>query len=292
MTDVSPLRARLLVGGWRQQSLVFPRRGGRLHAMLTSCGVQEAAAPDYDWDGRNRGRAELVVFQYSLAGCGLLTWDGEDRLVPPGSAMLVRVPHDHRYRVAPQAGHWQFLYICAVGREVLRATGRIHETCGPILQLATDGPALTVATEIVESGCSGQLTSPFRASGLAYSLVMSVLDEIGGVSLEVPARRLTQAAAAYCREHLADPISVQTLARLCGLSQWHFSRLFKTEHGLAPAAFLQMERVREAVRLLQDTDVPLKVIAAQCGFLDANYLGKVFSRHMGVSPGAFRRSGV
>ena len=290
--SISPLRTRLLAGGWRQQSLVFPRRGGHLHAMLTSCGVQQATAPDYDWDGQSRGQAELVVFQYSLAGCGLLTWEGEDRLVPPGSAMLVRVPHDHRYRVSPQAGHWQFLYICATGREVVRATGRIHETCGPILQLAIDGPALAVAMGIVESGCAGQLTSPFRASGLAYSLVMSVLDEMGGASLEVPTRRLTQAAAEYCREHLADPVSVRTLARLCGLSQWHFSRLFKAEHGLAPGAFLQMERVREAARLLRNTDAPLKGIALQCGYLDANYLGKVFSRHMGVSPGAFRRSGV
>lgn len=286
------LRIRLLAPGWRQRSLVFPRRGGRLHAMLTSCGVQEARSPDYDWDGLSRGRAEFVVFQYSLAGCGVLTWEGCDRLVPPGSAMLVRVPHAHRYRVHPQTGFWQFLYICATGREIVRATSLLHESVGPVLPLAPDGAALAVATEIVDSGCGGQLASPFRASGLAYSLLMSLLEETGGAVGESPARRLTEAAAAYCREHLADHVSVAALARLCSLSQWHFSRLFKAEHGLSPAAFLQMERVREAVRLLQDSDAPLKVIASQCGFLDANYLGKVFQHHMGVSPGTFRRSGV
>jgi AraC family transcriptional regulator len=87
-------------------------------------------------------------------------------------------------------------------------------------------------------------------------------------------------------------VTVATLARVCDLSQWHFSRVFKSEHGLTPNAFLQVERIREAARLLRDTDEPLKVIAAECGFLDANYLGKVFRRQMGVSPGEFRRSGV
>lgn len=260
--------------------------------MLTSCGVQEARSPDYDWDGLNRGRAEFVVFQYSLAGCGVLLWEGRERLVPPGTAMLVRVPHAHRYRVHSETGYWQFLYICATGREVLRAVSLLHENAGPLLLLPPDGTSLAVATEIVEAGCAGQLVSPFRASGLAYSLVMSLLEETGSAVGESPARRLTEAAAAYCREHLADRVSVAALARLCGLSQWHFSRLFKAEHGLSPAAFLQVERVREAVRLLQDTDAPLKAIANQCGFLDANYLGKVFLHHMGVSPGAFRRSGV
>jgi AraC-like DNA-binding protein len=53
-----------------------------------------------------------------------------------------------------------------------------------------------------------------------------------------------------------------------------------------------VERIREAARLLQDTDLPLKVVAERCGFADANYFGKAFRQHTGVSPGAFRRSGV
>lgn len=259
--------------------------------MPTSCGVQQARPPDYDWSGTNRGRAEFVVFQYTLDGGGLLAWEGREIPLPPGSAMLVRIPHAHRYRVHPETGFWQFLYLCATGREVLRATALVHEHSGPVLPLAPDGPTLALATELLETACTDRLASPFRASALAYSLFMALLDETLA-SGEALRRHLTEAAAQYCREHLADRITVPALARLCGLSQWHFSRLFKAEHGLSPAAFLQVERVREAVRLLQDTDAPLKAIAGQCGFLDANYLGKVFQRHMGTTPAAFRRSGL
>jgi len=289
--EIAELHQRLLAAGCRPRSLVFPRRGGRLHAMPTSCGVQEGRPPDYDWNGMNRGRAEFVVFQYTLDGNGLLEWEGREIPVPPGSAMLVRIPHPHRYRAQPEAGFWQFLYLCATGRDVLRAAALVHEHSGPVLPLAPDGPVLTLATELVETACAGRLTSPFRASALAYSLFMALLDETlaGG---DPPRRRLTDPAVRHCREHLGDRITVAALARLCGLSQWHFSRLFKAEQGLTPAAFLQVERVREAVRLLQDTDAPLKTIADQCGFLDANYLGKVFLHHMGTTPAAFRRSGV
>jgi AraC family transcriptional regulator len=121
---------------------------------------------------------------------------------------------------------------------------------------------------------------------------MALLEEVKGAGTETPARRVTQPAADHCREHVSDDVSVGALARLCGLSQWHFSRLFKAEHGLSPGAFLQVERIREAARLLQDTDLPLKVVAERCGFADANYFGKAFRQHTGVSPGAFRRSGV
>jgi AraC-like DNA-binding protein len=292
VSSIGELRQRLLSDSYRQRSLVFPRRGGRLHAMPTSCGVQEARPPDYDWNGMNRGRAEFVVFQYTLDGCGQLDWEGREIPVPPGSAMLVRIPHPHRYRVLPEAGFWQFLYLCATGRDVLHATALLHEHSGPILPLSPDGSALTLATELFETACADRLTSPFRASALVYSLFMALLDETLAGGAETPQRHLTAPAVRHCREHLADRITVGTLAHLCGLSQWHFSRLFKAEQGLSPAAFLQVERVREAVRLLQDTDAPLKAIADQCGFLDANYLAKVFQHHMGTTPAAFRRSGV
>ena len=292
MTASDILRDRLLADGWRQRSLVFPRSGGRLHAMPTSCGVQEARAPDYDWDGTNRGRAEFVVFQYTLAGCGLLEWEGRELAVPPGSAMLVRIPHRHRYRVHPEAGLWQFLYVCATGREVLQAVALLHEQRGPVFALPADGPALGLATELLDASCRGRLESPFRASALAYSLFMALLDETVGGGAEPSAKPLTAAAARHCREHLADRVTVAGLARICRMSQWHFSRRFKAEHGLSPGAFLQVERIREAVRLLQQTDAPLKAIADQCGFPDPNYFGKVFQRHLGTTPGAFRRSGV
>jgi AraC-like DNA-binding protein len=290
--DINDLRTCLLDQGPFQQPFVLPREGKRLHAMLTSCGIQEAQPPSYDWDGLKRGRAEFVVFQYSLAGCGQLHWERRELAVPPGHAMLVRIPHAHRYRVHPESESWQFLYICLNGREVLRAVADVHASHGPVLPLAPNGPTMLAAAAIAEHARDGAIASPFRASALAYSLAMSLLEETGGTTASPPTRRVTQPAADYCRNHLRDEVTVATLARVCDLSQWHFSRVFKSEHGLTPNAFLQVERIREAARLLRDTDEPLKVIAAECGFLDANYLGKVFRRQMGVSPGEFRRSGV
>jgi len=46
------------------------------------------------------------------------------------------------------------------------------------------------------------------------------------------------------------------------------------------------------VRLLQTTPQPVKAIAAECGFRDANYFCRAFQKAYGVTPGHFRRSAV
>ena len=61
---------------------------------------------------------------------------------------------------------------------------------------------------------------------------------------------------------------------------------------MPPGRFLQLERLRLSVRLLQTTTDPVKNIAARCGFRDANYFCRAFHKDYGVTPGVFRRNAV
>jgi len=287
-------RRELTADGYRTRLLLFPRSGPALHAMPTSCGVQRESGPGYDWDGLSRGKAEFAVFQWTISGAGLLTWEGRDLPVGPGRAMVVRIPHAHRYRVDPRAGHWEFLYVCLTGREALRLLRAVEDRSGPVLEVPADSGAMAAATSICRRAGAGELQSAFEASALAYDLVMGLLalGDRGGAKAVPPAARVTARAASYCRAHLGDALPVGLLARQCGLSRFHFARRFKAEHGMTPTAYVQYQRVRQASRLLRETTLPLKQIAAECGFADANYFGKVFRRQLGVTPGVLRRSGV
>jgi AraC-like DNA-binding protein len=48
-------------------------------------------------------------------------------------------------------------------------------------------------------------------------------------------------------------------------------------------------QVQTAARLLEETDLPLKTIAARCGIAHMEYLSYLFKKSFGQSPGAFRR---
>ncbi|MBU2122025.1 MAG: helix-turn-helix domain-containing protein [Gammaproteobacteria bacterium] len=50
------------------------------------------------------------------------------------------------------------------------------------------------------------------------------------------------------------------------------------------------QRVKHAQRQLARPDVPLKVVAANCGFSDQSHMTRVFRRVLNVTPAEFRRS--
>lgn len=83
--------------------------------------------------------------------------------------------------------------------------------------------------------------------------------------------------------------SVADLAARIDLSPRHFSRLFRAEVGITPAAWVEEARVHAARRLLElGQDAP-KQVAAQCGFADADTLRRAFFRHVGVTPAEYRK---
>jgi transcriptional regulator GlxA family with amidase domain len=92
---------------------------------------------------------------------------------------------------------------------------------------------------------------------------------------------------------LANPresIGVDAIAADRGMSRSHFSHHFRARTGLSPARFMTEVRIREAARALAATRAPLKQIAAEWGFTNANHFGKVFRRFLHQSPAVYRQA--
>jgi AraC-like DNA-binding protein len=90
--------------------------------------------------------------------------------------------------------------------------------------------------------------------------------------------------------NLAGNISLSELATACRLSQSHFSVSFKRSVGYPPHKWLLTKRLEKARHLIRTTKQPLCEIALDTGFADQSHLTRVFARHVGVSPGAWRRA--
>jgi AraC-like DNA-binding protein len=88
---------------------------------------------------------------------------------------------------------------------------------------------------------------------------------------------------------IATDLSLEALARECGLSVAHFARAFRQSCGTTPYKWLVARRLEHAKMLLRTTDAPLTSVAAACGFADQAHFTNVFSKALGSPPGAFRR---
>jgi transcriptional regulator GlxA family with amidase domain len=84
--------------------------------------------------------------------------------------------------------------------------------------------------------------------------------------------------------------SVANLAERVGVSPRHFARLFHAEVGMTPAAWVEMTRVSAARALLESGRDTPKQVAAKCGFANADTLRRTFTKHVGVTPAAYRRT--
>ena len=79
------------------------------------------------------------------------------------------------------------------------------------------------------------------------------------------------------------------LAAAAAMSVRHFTRVFTAEVGETPSRFVERTRLEAARRDLEETSDTLDVVAARCGLGSAETLRRVFQRHLGVAPDAYRR---
>jgi len=134
------------------------------------------------------------------------------------------------------------------------------------------GVALRVAKELILF-----LQRPGGQSQFSVHLEAQV-SEMG------PIREITQ----WVAEHIANDLAVETLASRLGMSARNFARTFKRETDMTPGDYVEAVRVDAARRMLEEGDVPLKRVAALCGFNDQSAFRRAFVRRINVTPVEYR----
>ena len=102
-------------------------------------------------------------------------------------------------------------------------------------------------------------------------------------------RRRAVESALWIAAHAHQPVDLHALARQCGLSTYHYLRVFSGALGVTPHQYLLRSRLRQAARRLVEGDEPITDVAFDCGFADLSNFVRSFHRAAGASPRAFRR---
>lgn len=101
--------------------------------------------------------------------------------------------------------------------------------------------------------------------------------------------RLIQKALVYIDSNYAEDFPVDTLANICLLSPARFRRLFKSCKGCSPIEYRNRLRIRKAAELLRTGQYTVNEVADLVGIHDVKYFGKIFTYHMGISPGKLKK---
>jgi AraC family transcriptional regulator len=162
--------------------------------------------------------------------------------------------------------------------------------------LRTDDQVMAAAAEAIAAeartqGLGGALYVDTVARGLIIHLLrryasvrLQRSERSGGLSA-AQARRITE----FVEANLDAALDLKTMADALDMTPCLFARQFRRCFGLPPYAFVKSRRLRHARRLLAETGLPIKAIAADCGFSDQAHLTRMFSAQFGETPAVFRR---
>jgi transcriptional regulator GlxA family with amidase domain len=98
-----------------------------------------------------------------------------------------------------------------------------------------------------------------------------------------PASRAVGGALHIIETYFAQPLSLDTLASVAGLSVSRFATRFRAEVGVSPHRYVCLVRIRHAQDLLR-AGLPPSVVATEVGFFDQSHLGRHFRRVLGLTP--------
>ena len=101
--------------------------------------------------------------------------------------------------------------------------------------------------------------------------------------------RRVQATLALFLKRLENPPSIPEAAAACGLSPSRLGGLFRECIGLSPQLWLEQTRLNRARDLLLTTGLPVKLVAAACGYNDQRHFATRFRRFFGLTPTQCRR---
>ncbi|WP_308294272.1 helix-turn-helix domain-containing protein [Streptomyces sp. ST2-7A] len=229
------------------------------------------------------------------------------RLDPRVRAALARIPADARVASICTGA----FALAAAGLLTGRRATTHWKSCAELRALY---PEIDVDPDVLHTEDGNVLTSAGVAAGIDLCLHMIRRDH-GAEVANVVARRTvvpphreggqaqyiehpvpepggasTAPARLYALEHLGEPLTLGELARRASMSVRTLSRRFKRETGVTPVQWLTHQRIQQACRLLERTDIPVDAIAARTGFGTGSAMRQHFRETLGVSPRAYRNT--
>lgn len=244
---------------------------GELHSIIT--------------DTNDRCGEDAVVFSP-----GILSFDSCDaaqiRLIQPIQNGRMRFPRC----ILPS--HPAFIPIQQAFREILHSfTPRL-----PFPNTEDGNAAPCPAPSGAFDAIDGAVTEDLTSQLFIKSALLRILAVLSGQRLFTPTEKNhdkrvedIKTALSYIKDHYKENIYIADLAGQLNLNEQYFCRFFKKAIGCPPMKYINEYRIKQARRLLEETDLPVTEICLECGYNNLGNFLREFRKQTNTTPLQYRK---
>jgi len=182
----------------------------------------------------------------------------------------------------------------------LELAAEVHRLYPSVVTVILTGYAdFEYAREALRSGVADFLLKPVDTDKLetVMARVRRILQQTYTLPEETSQSRrdpedIVRQVIAYMQTHYMEEIDFGQLSHDMGFTSAYLTKLFNRYAGNTPLKYLTACRIREACRLLRETDLSIAQVGEAVGYPDQFHFSKTFRKATGVSPTVYRKEPI
>ncbi len=231
---------------------------------------------------------DSFLLLYTYGGSGTLTYEGKTYLLEPGDGFFINCMDYHLYQVKDK--YWDTGVLHINGNLMPDFYKLYHEHNGPVFHEEPNGKLHHDLYKLLKTYQDPQYYRDWQASACIDRLLnhLLTLSQQNIVLNDTPdnIRYLVK----YIESNFSQPLTLDYLAEFANTSKFYLSREFKKYTGFSPNEYIISLRVEKAKSLLENSELPIYVIAHETGIHDINNFTNLFKKRVGMTPTQYRKN--
>lgn len=244
--------------------------------------------PEYQW---GPGVRDHYCIHHILSGSGIYSTGKVSIRLNAGDTFILFPGTELQYQ-ADKIEPWEYSWAGFMGTDaasIIRNTEFSRDT-PYILKGRIPGEKIREGIEKIYRVKGSTYESAVAMTGEMYRLLSVFMHYSSHEERETdPHIIYVEKAETYIETNYSYPITIEDIADYVGISRSHLFRSFQSYMRKSPKEYLTEYRIRQACRLLGDTNLSVSAIAYSVGFENNLYFSKAFRKQKGRSPSEYRK---
>ncbi|WP_284239512.1 helix-turn-helix domain-containing protein [Paenibacillus glycanilyticus] len=238
---------------------------------------------------REHGRVDFQLI-YITGGKGYFRFQDETVEVASGSLVIYAPGQPQQYSYYAEDGtevYW--IHFTGYGAyELLRQSGLLEQS---VYTVGVMEEVVVLFKKMIQElnshrPLAGQLVTAYLLEMIALlGRRLQTGDEPGAQGRHPDINQMI----AYIHEKYSDNLSISELAAECSLSVFRFIHKFKEVTGMTPMKYITEIRMNEAKKLLSESSLHVKEVAAVVGYDNPLYFSRIFRSTVGIPPSEYKK---